>query len=340
MDRERQLINRLAKIVPSAGIRGGGAGLRLGIGDDAAILRPRRKTEWVLSCDSFLEGTHFPGRLHPPESVGYKSLARAVSDLAAMGARPRHFLLALSVPASRTRRWLDRFASGMARAARELDILLVGGDISQSPAIAISITVLGEAPRGRAVRRSGAAPGDLLYVSGTLGEAELGLELMRRGFGKRRDNQRFLRKHLYPAPRVALGRWLAEKRLATAMIDISDGLSTDVARLCQESRVGAQIWAERIPQVRLPNKLPNRGLDPLKLALHGGEDYELLFTVRPRREELLRRIPAGIKATSIGRIIRQRQIFLVKGNGAARRLPAGGWDHFRKSIPSRASRPE
>ncbi len=175
MTRETDLIARLARRIPSAGRAGNSSGVRLGIGDDAAILRLPAKMEWAISCDASLEDVHFLADTHPPESVGYKSLARATSDLAAMSARPRYFLLTLGLPAAKTNGWLDRFAAGMARAARELKIRLVGGDISKSARVIISITVLGEVAPGRAATRSGARAGDLIYVSGRLGGAQLGL---------------------------------------------------------------------------------------------------------------------------------------------------------------------
>ncbi|HEV2343577.1 MAG TPA: thiamine-phosphate kinase, partial [Actinocrinis sp.] len=166
---EDKLIARLARRIP-AGRDGSGTApcteVRLGIGDDAAIVRQSSKIEWVVSCDSSLEGVHFRDDSHPPESIGYKSLARAVSDLAAMGSRPRYFLLALALPASKTGRWLDRFATGMARAARELNIRLIGGDTSKSRKVLINITVLGDVAPWQAITRSGARPGDLIYVSG------------------------------------------------------------------------------------------------------------------------------------------------------------------------------
>src|SRR5271156_3256850 len=155
--------------------------MRLGIGDDAAILAPGRNVEWVLSCDAFLDGVHFLAKSYPPDSVGYKSLVRAASDLAAMGAEPRLFLLTLALPARLTGAWLDRFLRGMGRAARLLGIRLAGGDTTKSATGSITITVLGEVARGLAVTRSGARPGDILCVSGRLGRAQLGLELARIG---------------------------------------------------------------------------------------------------------------------------------------------------------------
>jgi thiamine-monophosphate kinase len=335
---EDKLIARLSRRIP-AGRAGFGTApfheVRLGVGDDAAILRQSPKLEWVVSCDSSLEGVHFRHDSHPPESIGYKSLARAVSDLAAMGSRPRYFLLALALPAAKAGRWLDRFATGMAKAARELNIWLIGGDTSKSQNVMISLTVLGEVAVGQAITRSGTRPGDFIYVSGRLGRAQLGLELILRGLAHRRSLQRYLQPHLYPKIPLALGQSLATRRLATAMMDISDGLSTDLARLCATSRVGARIWASKVPKVQIPAALARQKFDGLELALHGGEDYGLLFTVRPKSARLLRRLAPKIPITCIGEITRQRQIVLIRDNGKEALLLANGWDPFRKRDETR-----
>ena len=327
---ENQLVERTARRIPSAK----GAGLRLGIGDDAAIVRARRGAEWVLSCDSFLERVHFLPDVTPPDSVGYKSLVRATSDLAATGATPRLFLMSLALPTNRTGKWLDGFLGGMARAARSLGMRLAGGDTTRSRAVSISITVIGEVAKERFVTRTGARPGDLIYVSGKLGRAALGLALLRRG--SRRDPRllSLLRPHFYPHIRLELGRWLAQKRVASAMMDISDGLSTDLARLCAASRVGARIQSQRVPRPSIPARPllrsgPKR-LDPLRLALHGGDDYELLFTVPPRSARRLRSAPDAHELTCIGEITRARKVVLVSPDGSSRPLRSLGWDPFRR----------
>ncbi|MGH9728154.1 MAG: thiamine-phosphate kinase [Candidatus Acidiferrales bacterium] len=332
---EDRLIACLARRIPSvrrSGIRvEGRAAVRLGIGDDAAIVRPPSKAEWVVSCDSSLEGVHFREGSHSPESVGYRALARATSDLAGMGARPRYFLLALALPAAKTGRWLDRFAAGMAKAARELKIRLIGGDTSKNRGVMISITVLGEIASGQAITRSGAGPGDLIYVSGQLGRAQLGLELIMRGLVHRPSLRRYLQPHLYPKIPLALGQSLATRRIATAMMDISDGLSTDLARLCEASGVGARIWSAEIPKVRVPPMLVRENLNALELALHGGDDYGLLFTAPPISAHLIRRLARKFKVTHIGEITHQKQIILIRENGTRAPLPAKGWDPFRAS---------
>jgi thiamine-monophosphate kinase len=335
MEQEDQLIERIRRAVPS---RNRGS-LQLGIGDDAAVISSRKGFEWALSCDAFLEGVHFLVNRHPADSVGFKALARATSDLAAMGAQPRLFLLTLALPASRTGKWLDEFLRGMGRAARQLGMSLAGGDSTKSTRISISITVLGEVGRGLAVTRSGARPGDVLCVSGRLGGAEIGLKMVQTGALKAsnwnekesnsngKDRGRMLRPHLYPRIRVALGAWLAARRVASAMIDISDGLSTDLARLCAASRVGARIWAERIPCVKV---LPALKLDPLQMALHGGDDYELLFAVPRRKMRRLRRAPGYAEIVAIGEIERGAKIMLVDDGGNAKILRPGGWDPFER----------
>ena len=332
MDGEQSLIERIRRAIPSRPRRPvlSSSRLRLGIGDDAAVISPARGLDFVVTCDAFLENIHFLPEVHSPYSVGYKSLARATSDLAAMGATPRFFLLSLALSVRHTGKWLENFLAGMGRAAREYRLLLAGGDTSCQPKVAISITVIGEIARGTALTRSGARPGDLIYVSGALGAAQLGLQLIRRGLHRQKRWKPLLRQHCFPAIRIALGRFLSSRQLASATIDLSDGLSTDLTRLCASSRVGARLWQDCIPAVAVPPLLRARGFDSLAFALHGGDDYELLFTV-PRR--LAKKIPAqhrGVRLTPIGEITRERKISLVGAGGRAVPLHPLGWDHFRK----------
>jgi thiamine-monophosphate kinase len=295
----------------------------LGIGDDAALLRPTRGRELVLTCDWFLEGTHFLRDKHPADSVGWKCLARAVSDVAAMGGTPRCFLLSLALPKELAGRWLDKFLGGLRRAASRFDCLLAGGDTTASKReVLINVAVVGDVPAGRGLRRSGARVGDIIYVSGRLGEAELGLRLLR---GAKRVNLRDarLQKHFYPEARVELGRWLSEKRVATAMMDLSDGLSSDLGRLCEASGVGAAVETTKLPVVR------KAGADGLELALHGGDDYELLFTVARGKARLLPRSVGGVALTAIGEITQGREVVVVGQDGSRRKLEPLGWDPFR-----------
>lgn len=303
--------------------------LSLGIGDDAALFRPKPGHETILTCDWFIEGTHFLQDKHPPDSVGWKCLARAVSDVAAMGGVPRCFLLSLALPATLTGRWLDLFLVGLRRASRKFRCVLAGGDTTRGDDVLINVTVIGEVRPTQAVSRSGARAGDILYVSGRLGEAELGLQLLRRGKGHAGPNNPLLRKHLYPEPHLALGQWLTRKGLATAMMDLSDGLSSDLPRLCAASGVGARVEMTKIPAVRISHADRKRGIDPLRLALHGGEDYELLFTTPPNGLKLLPRVFRGVTLTPIGRITEKRQLLQLGEDGRERRLVPGGWDPFR-----------
>ena len=325
MDRENQLIERVRRRIPSRA-----KGLRVGIGDDAAVMSFRNGTEWVVTTDAFLENVHFLRSAHPPRAVGYKALARATSDLAAMGARPLYFLLALAIPPACTTAWLESFLGGMAAAARRFGLTLAGGDTTNYPSVVVNLTIIGEVDSGRAVLRSGARPGDLICVSGRLGEAELGWRLVQRGIYKQERRKKLLRKHFKPEPRLALGRWLVDHRCVTAMIDTSDGLSTDLGHICKASGVGAKVFAEKIPLVDVPHELRRMGLDPLRLALDGGEDYELLFTIPKRLAGRVPRHLMGIPITAIGEITRQKRISLVGANGRRNPLHAGGWDSFRE----------
>jgi thiamine-monophosphate kinase len=333
MDGESQLVERTGRAIRSqTGGRAHGL-LRLGIGDDAALLAPSGRMEWVFTCDQFLEGVHFLARTHPPDSVGYKALVRATSDIAAMGSTPRFFLLALALPAGKTGAWFNAFLRGMGRAASQMGLCLAGGDTTKSARVSISITVLGEIAPGRAITRAGARPGDIIYVSGRLGRAQLGLDLVRSKLNRQPGLRPLLRPHLYPRIRLGLGAWLARHRVPSAMMDISDGLSTDLGRLCRSSGVGARIWESRVPCVAIPRfvsrRLQRLRLDPLQLALQGGDDYELLFTVPSHRLKRLDRAPGASQLTPIGEVTQTKQILLTGDDGVVKTLKPGGWDPFR-----------
>src|SRR5690242_18612760 len=241
---ENSILAKIEHISRPSQSKSGIQSVSRGIGDDAALFRPSPGHETILTCDWFLEGTHFLRHKHPPDAIGWKCLARAVSDVAAMGGLPRCFLLSLAIPETHTGKWLDLFLGGLRRASRKFHCPLAGGDTTRQNKILISVTVVGEVRTGHAVLRSGAQPGDILFVSGRLGEAELGLRLLRRTKGVSRGESSVTRKHLYPEPRLALGQWLLKKGIATAMMDLSDGLSSDLARLCAASSVGATVELE------------------------------------------------------------------------------------------------
>jgi thiamine-monophosphate kinase len=324
---EAGVLERIEEIAARIQIRG--SGVRLGIGDDAALFAGTSGFDQILTCDWFLEGTHFLRDKHPPDAVGWKCLARAISDVAAMGGAPSCFLLSLALPGSHTDVWLDQFLGGLRRAAKRFGCVLAGGDTTQNQNILISVTVLGQVRTGRAVLRSQAKPGDILFTSGRLGQAELGLRLIRKI--KRRVNSRdpLLRKHLYPEPRLALGRWLAEKRLASAMMDLSDGLSTDLPRLCAASGVGARIEEAKIPAVRPQQSGRSRGVHPLNLALHGGDDYELLFTVPRKRLTRIPRSFHGLPITRIGEMTNDPALLFIDIARRETPLLNRGWDPFQ-----------
>ena len=299
-----------------------------------------------MTTDLSIDGRHFQLDWHPPESVGHRALARGLSDLAAMGARPLAAFLSLGLPRrltaasgrenARSHTWVARFYDGLLALAEAHKTPLAGGDLAESPVALADIVLTGAVPRGKALLRSGARVGDLIYVTGALGGAAAGLDWLSqlaeasgpaRGRVARQKPLRIpdelasqLGAHLYPQPRVAQGLWLRRHGLASAAIDISDGLSTDLAHLCEESGVAAEVDAALLPV--------HAGASQAQ-ALHGGEDYELLFAAPP--EARLQREIAGVSVTRIGRMVRRRagraQITLISGHGRVP-LEAHGWEHF------------
>lgn len=328
---EDELIGRIQRRIPSQE----GGSLRIGIGHDAAVIRPRGR-DWVITCDQFLEGVHFLAEKHPPDSVGYKALARATSDIVAMAAQPRLFLLSLALPAKRTGPWLAAMLSGMARASKGFGLRLAGGDtartVNGSPHLTMNVTVLGELVRGRAIGRAGAKPGDHIYVTGILGQAQLGLELLLKTKNGQKLDRKLLAHHLYPTLPLDFALWLGRNRIPTAMMDLSDGLSTDLTRLCKASGVGARIYNEQIPAVAVPESVQSRlRLNASALALHGGEDYGLLFTTPSRIASRIPPIFGRTRVTRIGEIVSGLGVKLIDAKGRTSKLLPGGWDHFAKS---------
>jgi thiamine-monophosphate kinase len=279
----------------------------------------------LVTTDFSLEGIHFRRDWHSPESVGYRCLARGLSDIAAMGGQPVAAFLSLALPRDLAQRWLERFTRSLITLAERYGVELAGGDTAESPGgVLADIVVVGRAPKGEALLRSGARRGDLIYVSGELGGSAAAV-LKMQAKPEQKLNPRAYPRHFFPEPRIELGRILREKNLATAMIDTSDGLSTDLAHICEESGVGAELHADAIPRAKVGK--PSLDVN-LKSALHGGEDYELLFTA-PASERIPARI-AGVSLTQIGRITRAREISIVDTAGISHELQPGGWEHFRK----------
>jgi thiamine-monophosphate kinase len=299
-----------------------GPGVVAGIGDDCAVLRIPAGHEMLVTTDFSLEGVHFRREWHPPESVGHRCLARGLSDIAAMGGDPVSAFLSLALPPKLPQRWVDRFFEGFLKLAAEFNIALAGGDTSQSPAgILADIVVVGSVPKGEAILRSGARPGDRIYVSGALGGSAAILDLLRR---KRLQAGSFP-AHFFPVPQVRLGQVLRRRGVASSMIDISDGFSTDLSHVCEESGTGAEIWETAVPRSKVAGLARPVDLD---FALHGGEDYELLFTVPQGRSAPAAR--AGIAITEVGVITKGKDIFLVHANQRRSRLRPLGWEHFHK----------
>ncbi|MGO8816048.1 MAG: thiamine-phosphate kinase [Terriglobia bacterium] len=303
------------------------AGLALGIGDDAALVRVPPGQELILTTDMSIEGVHFKSHLHPPEAVGHRALARSLSDIAAMGGTPRYALISLAVNPRVGRRWLEGFFKGFFALARRFRVAVIGGDTAiVSSHISSDVVVAGLVPRGRALRRSGAKVGDRIFVSGRLGMSALGLCLLQSDTGVRKPVERAaLRAHLFPLPQCSLGRFLSGNRLASALMDLSDGLSIDLLRLCRASGVGATLTADQIPapSIRAAGKA-------LSLALDGGEDYQLLFTA-PAAKAL--KIPRHFGRTPIhciGEIRASRGIDIITSQGKTLPVRPRGYDHFSR----------
>jgi thiamine-monophosphate kinase len=318
---ERQRVRELAHAVSG----GSFPELALGIGDDAALLRIPAGHEIVVTTDFSLEGVHFRRDWHSAQSAGHRCLARGLSDLAAMGAQPVAAFLSLALPRKLAGAWADDFFAGLLALARQYNVPLAGGDLTSSPTdVFADIVLIGSVPRDRALLRSSARPGDLLYVTGQLGGAAAELAAISR----KRKPASGARKisagphpHLFPQPCIAAGLALAEPLTRIACIDISDGLAIDLSRLCESSNVIAEIDAASLPIARGATR---------QQAMSGGEDYELLFTAPPRTK-----IPAqlgGVPIARIGRIAAckegQPQLTLISARGKRTPLQPLGWQSF------------
>ncbi|HEY6230774.1 MAG TPA: thiamine-phosphate kinase [Pyrinomonadaceae bacterium] len=318
-------------------------GLLRGIGDDAAVFKSSPATDVVVSTDLLIEDIDFERHTTTPDRLGHKALAVSLSDVAAMGARPRWSMLSIGVPEDIWKSaWLDDFYAGWFQLAKRYAVTLIGGDTSRTgEKIVIDSMVLGETAKGGAVYRSGAKPGDQIFVTGFLGDAAAGLRLLQRGARPHLDSSDesvehsdaldyLLLRQLCPEPRVGWGLLLGEQQLATAMIDVSDGLSSDLNHVCTESNVGAVVDAGAIPiNPRVTDLSGRRALDPLMLALHGGEDFELLFTVDPAKVEKLPKRVDGVSLTRIGEITAAAEGVLVREGSRTWKLDPGGWQHFK-----------
>jgi thiamine-monophosphate kinase len=333
---EFDFIDRLRARVES---RESPSGLLRGIGDDAAVLKQFSGRDMLLTSDLLVEDIDFRREATSPRLLGHKALAVSLSDIAAMGARPRATLVSLGVPQDVwDSDFTAEFYEGFLALADRYDVQLIGGDLSRTTGkIVIDSIVMGECASGQAILRAGARAGDHLFVTGSLGGSAAALRLLERGLHAKRNHseedesdsiEQLLLRHQRPEPRVGWGLVLGEEGLASAMIDISDGLSSDIHHLCSESAVGARIESARLPiNPHVTALCGRRALDPLMLALHGGEDFELLFSVPP---ENLSRLPAkvdGVPVTCIGKIKASGGIVISEGSRVWELKP-GGWQHF------------
>jgi thiamine-monophosphate kinase len=311
-----------------------------GIGDDAAVIRASADREIVITADLLVEDIDFRRTTAPAMLLGHKALTVSLSDIAAMGARPRWSLISIGVPDDVWQtEFVDQFYEGLAGVASRYDVQLIGGDTSRTnEKIVIDSIVLGEVNSGKAVKRAGAQPGDQIFVTGSLGGAAAGLRLIERGAHLAEQNladedsqkiDHVLLRQLRPEARVGWGMVLGEERLATSMIDVSDGLSSDLNHLCTASGVGALIESSLLPiDHQVVELCGRRALDPLQLALHGGEDFELLFTVRSGDVARLPRRVDGVEITRIGEVTKEADGVKISEGARVWELNPGGWKHF------------
>lgn len=327
---EDELVRAIRKV-----LSGEAPGVLVSVGDDAAVVEPGNH-ELVLTSDMLVEGVHFDVRAVSAHDLGHKSITVSVSDIAAMGGSPRYGLVSLALPRAAETSWVMELYGGVREAADEYGLAVVGGDTSRADRYVVSVSAVGTVGRGKAVTRSGARPGDQLVVTGALGAASGGLRLATepphevRGALGSQWGRELVRAYLRPVARVGEGETLGQLG-ATAMIDLSDGLGLDLARLCGESRVGASLRLADVPVASGLEELGRLlGIDPLDQALHGGEDYELLAclppqAVEPARERLRDRF--GTPLTAVGEIT-DDDLVAVRADGTREPLEPKGWDHF------------
>lgn len=310
----------------------------VGIGDDAAVVEPERNRVEVLTVDALVDGVHFDRAFVPPDAIGRRALAVNLSDLAAMGAAPRLALLSMALPAALPVADFDAIAGGFAALAAEHNLHLVGGNLTHTPGpLTLDVTLAGTVKRRQALRRDGARPGDELYVSGSIGAAAAGLMVLREVTSHpssvtslTTDDRRLTTAYLRPQPRVRLGTLLARNRAASACIDLSDGLADGVHRIAHDSGVGVTVDAAALPiDEDTRSTFERGGREPVTAAITGGDDYELLFTVRPRTRHRLRAAArhGGTPITRIGICTERRDVVLARAGAAPEVVPAG-YSHF------------
>jgi thiamine-monophosphate kinase len=324
------------KIIQDYAARQNSEYLVKGIGDDCAVIKKDESTHLLFTTDTLVEGVHFNLNWHSPYLLGRKCAAVNLSDIAAMGGQPKVCLLSVAFPQG-VPSWFENFMSGFSGLLQDYDTLLVGGDtVKGFHGIVISVTIIGEADKKHICYRTGAEAGDMIWVTGPLGNAAAGLYLCQKSLdkpgGPEGEMQQLVKAHLDPEPLVGLGTVLAKSGLVKAMMDISDGLATDLAHLCSESGVGAEVKQEFLPVSQaLKQVAAAKQIEPVDWILRGGEDYQLLFTAEPSGEQKLRQLTAdhvGREIFIIGRIVAGKGVYLCDKD-KRREISYQGYDHFQ-----------
>ncbi len=324
---EDQFIEHLAKLFPSKDNI-------LGIGDDCAVIPAEKSHAWLVTTDALVEGVHFLKEQIPAKELGYKTVAVSVSDIAAMGGTPQYAFLSIALPKTIDCSWAELVMEGIKEACEKWNILLLGGDtVGSKRDVFLSITLIGSAIQGKIKYREGAQPGDVICVSGYLGDSGGGLKALQEETTRTRTVQSLIHAHFHPEPSPQQGIWLAAHHDVHAMMDISDGLDCDLRRLLKTSRTGAQIETHLIPiSTSLSSVSAQENWDPLQLALTGGEDYCLLLTVAPESFENLQHAfekTFGSSLFPIGRINDRSQELVYYKNGQKIPLDYANYNHFQ-----------
>lgn len=306
----------------------------VGIGDDTAAIKVSGEKLLLFTSDSLVEDVHFKWDYTSPFQVGWKALVVNISDVAAVGGNPTHCLVSLALPSDTERNLVREVYRGLKKAASKYRVGIVGGDTVRAPSFIITVSLLGEVKRENIVLRSGAKPGDLIYVTGQLGSSGAGLACLKAPNWKVKPEIRqfLIKKHLMLSPRLVEGQKIASSQIATSMIDLSDGLASDLHRLAEESKVGAVLWEDEFPTALATEQLAKvMEKSLLEWILYGGEDYELLFAVPPNKKEKLRQT-LGFPHTLIGEIVdRDQGIYLKKRGGNRTKIEDRGYNHFSAS---------
>jgi thiamine-monophosphate kinase len=308
----------------------------LGIGDDCAAVKPARGKIMLVTTDTLAEGVHFLRESAPPRLLGGKCAAVNLSDIAAMGGQPKYALLSPCFPKGLDRKWIKDFLRGFHETLSQCGCILIGGNVSSAKDwISVTVTVMGQIAEKRIVKRDGAKPGDLIYITGTPGDSALGLDLLLSGRKPLNKAEKYLvSRHLSPTPRVEWGMLIAETGMASAMIDVSDGLALDLLRLVEASKVCANVSLDSIPlSVPATKMLADMERDDgWRRILNGGEDYELLFTVHPKKESLLKKLIGSgkIVASKIGHVTdgAKPKINFSYSSGQTLKVSEYGYVHF------------